>query len=154
VGGFFAVLVVLAIVGFLVWQFIESRNAVATSSVLTRYPPQQAAQVINGAFGGARSVLWTNASGEGTINKRRRGYHDGITMSIDIVPLPEGGCRVDMWASQTWSYVWLPVVVNMAGVVNRRKKAIARLLAEPDTGQLVTADGGTSVQPGSRAGNQ
>lgn len=153
-GGFFAVLVVLAIVGFLVWQFIESRNAVATSSVLTRYPPQQAAQVINGAFGGARSVLWTNASGEGTINKRRRGYHDGITMSIDIVPLPEGGCRVDMWASQTWSYVWLPVVVNMAGVVNRRKKAIARLLAEPDTGQLVTADGGTSVQPGSRAGNQ
>jgi hypothetical protein len=146
VGGFVAVLVGLAIVGFVVWQFIESRNALATTSVLTRYTPEQAAQLINGAFGGARSVLWTNTSGEGTINKRHRGHRGGITMAITIEPLPDGGCRIDMWASEHLEY--LLVFVNFAGVVNRRKKAIARLLAEPDTRQLVAANGGTSVRPG------
>jgi len=150
VGGFVAVLAGLAIVAFVVWQFVESRNALATTSVLTRYTPEQAAQLINGAFGGARSVLWTSTSGEGTINKRHRGHRGGITMSITIEPLPDGGCRIDMWASEHLEYML--VFVNFAGVVNRRKKAIARLLAEPDTRQLVASNGGTSVRPGVRPG--
>lgn len=66
-------------------------------------------------------------------------------MSIDIEPLPDGGCRIDMWASRYLTY--LLFFVNMAGVVTRRKRAIAKLLAEPDTQQLVAANGGTSVQP-------
>jgi hypothetical protein len=145
VGGFLVVLVVLAIIGLFVWQFIESRQALATSSMLTRYTPEQAAQLIHSAFGGARSVLWTNTKGRGTINKRRRGWKGGVTMSIEIEPLPDGGCRIDMWASQYVEY--LPFFVNMAGVVTRRKRAIAKLLAEPDTQQLVATNGGTSVQP-------
>ncbi|WP_158632210.1 hypothetical protein [Micromonospora sp. Llam0] len=47
-------------------------------------------------------------------------------MSIDIEPLPGGGTRVDMWASGT--VVYLGFLVNFAGVVNRRKRAIARRL--------------------------
>ncbi|ROO61552.1 hypothetical protein EDC02_3492 [Micromonospora sp. Llam0] len=57
---------------------------------------------------------------------RRRGVRGGITMSIDIEPLPGGGTRVDMWASGT--VVYLGFLVNFAGVVNRRKRAIARRL--------------------------
>ena len=47
-------------------------------------------------------------------------------MSITIEPRPGGGSRVEMWASDT--VVYLGVLVNFAGVVNRRKNAIGRLL--------------------------
>lgn len=124
----FLVVLIIAIVGIWVWQFIETRNALATTSVVSRYPHERSAQLISGAFGGARSVLWATASGPGHINMRRRGYKNGITMSIDIQPLPDGGSRVDMWASQYLGYLLL---ANFAGVVNRRKKAIARILAQP-----------------------
>lgn len=80
------------------------------------------------AFTGARSVLWTPASGPGAINMRRRGTRGGITMSIDIEQWRDGGCEGSMWASQT--VVYLGVLVNFAGVVNRRKKAIARALTQ------------------------
>ena len=83
-GAFIFILLILVFAGICVWQFIETRNALATTSVLTRHTPDQTAQIIETAFGGARSVLWTNERGPGTINKRRRGYKRGITMSIDI----------------------------------------------------------------------
>lgn len=118
--------VVAGFVAVFIWQLVESRNALATTSITTHLPPQQVAQLIESAFSGARSILWTTTSGPGTINMRRRGFRGGITMSIDIEPLPEGGCRVDMWASET--VVYLGVLHNFAGVVNRRKRAIARLL--------------------------
>jgi hypothetical protein len=130
----FFVILVIVFVGVIVWQYVESQRAVATTSVLTRYTPQQTAEIIAGAFGGARSVLWTRASGPGAINMRRRGRAQGITMSIDLTPEANGVTRVDMWASAYANY--LGVLVNFAGVVNRRKRAIGRLLAEPDTSQL------------------
>lgn len=123
----FLVVLLLAIIGIWVWQFIETRNALATTSVVSRYPREQSAQLISNAFDGARTVLWTTASGPGDINMRRRGYKGGITMSIDIQPLPDGGSRVDMWASHYLGYLLL---ANFAGVVNRRKKAIGRMLTE------------------------
>jgi hypothetical protein len=125
VSGFLCFLFVAGIIGVLVWQFIETRKAVATTTVETTYEPAQVGQIVREAFGGPRSVLWTVANGPGTINMRRRGVRSGITMSIDIEPRP-GGSRVDMWASQT--VVYLGILVNFAGVVNRRKSAIARLL--------------------------
>jgi len=141
-GGFLVFLVIIGFIGLFVWQFLEGKKAVATTSLVTRYQPEQAAQMISGAFGGGRSVIWTGANGPGTINMRRRGIHRGITMSIDIVPLPQGGCRVDMWASQ-YAEV-LVFLVNFASVVNRRKKAIARMLAEPAVQRATTG----SVQSG------
>jgi hypothetical protein len=128
-GAFVFILVILAFAGILVWQFIETRNALATTSVLTRHTPDETAQIIESAFGGPRSVLWTNDRGPGTMNKRRRGYKRGITMSIDIQPQPDGRTQVSMWASRYMQYMF--VLANMAGVVNRRKKAIALLLMEP-----------------------
>lgn len=128
-GAFVFVLFILALIGILVWQFIETRNALATTSVRTRLSPDQVMQVIDSAFGGARSVLWTNDKGPGTINKRRRGYRHGITMSIDVEPQPDGSTQVSMWASSYTQYMVL--LANMAGVVNRRKKAIAGLLLQP-----------------------
>jgi hypothetical protein len=119
-------MIVIGIFAILIWQFVESRNAVATTAVTTPLPPQRVAQIVESAFTGARSILWTNTAGPGMINKRRRGHRGGITMSIDIEPVP-GGSRVDMWASQT--VVYLGFIHNFAGVVNRRKRAIARLLA-------------------------
>jgi hypothetical protein len=47
-------------------------------------------------------------------------------MSITVEPRADGGSRVEMWASET--LVYLGVLVNFAGVVNRRKKAIGRVL--------------------------
>lgn len=138
------VLLILLFVGGCVWQFIETRHALRTDSVLTRYTPQQAMQTIEDAFGGVRSVLWTNVRGPGRINKRRRGYKGGVTMSIDIEPLPDGGCRIDMWASAGYEYMGL--LLNFAGVVNRRKRAIGRLLSQPNTARVVAANGDTSVQ--------
>src|ERR1700739_4166939 len=128
-GAFIFILLILVFAGICVWQFIETRNALATTSVLTRHTPDQTAQIIETAFGGARSLLWTNERGPGTINKRRRGYKRGITMSIDIEPQPDGRTQVSMWALRYAEYMF--VVANMAGVVNRRKKAIALLLMEP-----------------------
>lgn len=125
-GAFIGVLVVLAIVGILVWQFIESKNAAATVSIQSRHDPRRTAEIVNTAFGGARGVLWSNVDGPGTINKRRRGKDGGIVMSIDIEP-SGAGTRVDMWASSTNTY--LLFFVNFAGVVNRRKKAIARAVS-------------------------
>jgi hypothetical protein len=101
----FLVIIVLAFIGICIWQFIESRNAVATTSVLTRYSPEQAAGIIDEAFGGHRSILWTNTQGDGRINKRRRGWRGGITMSFDVEPQQDGMTRIDMWASQTLVYM-------------------------------------------------
>jgi len=128
-GTFIFILLILAFAGICVWQFIETRNALATTSVLTRHTPDESAQIIESAFGGPRSVLWTNDRGPGTINKRRRGYKRGITMSIVIESQPDGRTQVSMWASRYMQYMF--VLANMAGVVNRRKKAIALLLMEP-----------------------
>jgi hypothetical protein len=122
------VLLVVGIVASFVWQYIETRGAEATTTVDTSYDPGQAAQIIETAFSGARSVLWTDASGPGTLNKRRRGVRSGITMSIGIEPLPDGGSHVAMWASET--VIYLGFLVNFAGVVNRRKRAIIRLLSD------------------------
>lgn len=151
--GFF--ILILVVVGLFVWQFIASRRALATTSILTRYSPQQAAQTIDTAFGGARSALWTNVSGPGTINKRRRGYRGGITMSIDMTREANGVTRIDMWASTYYQY--LPFFANFAGSVNSRKRAITRMLAEPDTQQLAAAvyggqQGVAGSQPGSAPG--
>jgi hypothetical protein len=128
-GAFIFILFILVLAGILVWQFIETRNALATTSVLTRHTADETAQIIESAFGGPRSLLWTNDRGPGTMNKRRRGYKHGITMSIDIEPQQDGRTQVSMWASRYAQYMF--VLANMAGVVNRRKKAIALLLMEP-----------------------
>lgn len=148
----FLLLLILAFVGILVWQFIETRNALATTSVVSRYAPERSAQLIDTAFGGARSMLWTNTSGPGTINKRRRGWRRGITMSITIEPLPEGGARIDMWASQYAQYLF--VLANFAGVVNRRKRAITRILAEPASRPAVSANGQAGIQAHHQAYDQ
>jgi hypothetical protein len=118
---------VAGLLGVLVWQFIESRRAEATTSIDSVYEPAQAAQIVRDAFTGPRAILWTAVNGPGTINMRRRGIHGGITMSITIEPRPRGGSRVDMWASNT--VIYLGLLVNFAGVVNRRKTAIMRGLA-------------------------
>lgn len=123
---FLIVLVVLAFVGLLIWQFVASKNALMTTRVKSRYSPQEAAAMAMGAFAGARGALWTDASGPGSINKRRRGKDGGITMSIDIQPLANGGSAVEMWAS-TYNQMFI-VFANFAGSVNSRKKAIARTL--------------------------
>lgn len=126
----FLCLLVVGFIGLLVWQFIESRRAVATTSVDTACEPAKVVHIVRGAFTGPRAVLWTTATGPGTVNMRRRGFRGGITMSIDIEPRSGGGSRVDMWASDTLVYFF--VLVNFAGVVNRRKRAIGRLLAEAE----------------------
>lgn len=131
-GGLIIFVLVLGVIGFLAWQFMEGRRALATTSVVTPHTPAEAVPLISSAFDGSRALLWTETSGPGSINMRRRGYRRGITMSIDIVPLPAGGSRIDMWASQYLEYFL--VLVNFAGVVNRRKKAIARIIAGPGAG--------------------
>ncbi|RAO13444.1 hypothetical protein [Micromonospora noduli] len=124
--GFLCFVGVTALVSFVVWQLIETRKAVATTTTETAYDPAQTAQIVRTAFGGPRAVLWTTASGPGTINMRRRGIHGGITMSVTIAPRPGGGSRVAMWASET--VIFFGFLVNFAGSVNGRKKAIGRLL--------------------------
>lgn len=126
-GTFVVVVIILAIVGLLVWQFSESKRAASTVSMYTSLDRQKTAELINSSFrGGTRSVLWADASGPGTINKRRRGKDKGITMSIDIEAAGGGGTRVEIWASSYTHYFGF--FINFAGVVNRRKKAIAQLL--------------------------
>ncbi|MEU7618148.1 hypothetical protein AB0M91_31095 [Micromonospora rifamycinica] len=124
--GFFCFAFVAGVVGVIVWQFVETQRAVATTTVESACPPGEAAQIVRGAFGGPRAVLWTTAAGPGTINMRRRGVRGGITMSVTVEPGPGGGSEVAMWASET--VVYLGFLVNFAGVVNRRKAAIGRLL--------------------------
>ncbi len=148
----FLVLLILGFVGILVWQFIETRNALATTSVVSHYTPEQSAQLIDTAFGGARSMLWTNTSGPGTINRRRRGWRRGVTMSITIEPVPEGGARIDMWASQYVQYLF--VLANFAGAVNRRKRAIARILAEPVSQPALSMNGQAGIQAYDQAETQ
>ncbi|MGA5301436.1 hypothetical protein ACPCHT_16010 [Nucisporomicrobium flavum] len=124
--GFLCFLVVAGIIGVFGWQLAETRRAVATTVVDTRLSPGEAARVAREAFTGARAVLWTSTAGPGTINMRRRGVHRGITMSITIRPRENGGSEVAMWASET--VVYLGMLVNFAGVVNRRKTAIGRAM--------------------------
>jgi hypothetical protein len=100
--------------------------------------------------GGARSAVWTNGSGAGAINSRHRGPRDAITMSIDIAPPAESGCRADMWASKTWHYTCLPFVTNQAEVLCNRMKAIPRLLDKPNTAQLLAGYRDTSARPRQR----
>lgn len=126
--GFLVFIVIAGLVGLLVWQFVETRNALVTTAIATSHEPAEAARIVREAFSGPRAVLWTATQGPGTINMRRRGLRGGITMSIDIARGPQGGSRVEMWASETVTY--LAVLVNFAGVVNRRKKAIQRALTE------------------------
>lgn len=125
--GFVVFLVVLAFVGVLVWQYMATKNALATTRVESHYPPHEVIVRVQGQFAGARSALWTDAPGPGSINKRRRGKDGGITMSIAIEPLGNGGSSIEMWASTYNEY--LLVLANFAGSVNSRKKAIAGVLA-------------------------
>ncbi len=124
--GFLCFAVVAVLIGIPVWQFIETRKAVATTTVESACAPATAAQLVRDAFTGPRAVLWTATSGPGTVNMRRRGVRGGITMSIDIEARSDGGSTVDMWASRTITYCGF--LVNFAGVVNRRKNAIGRAL--------------------------
>ncbi|MEV6343789.1 hypothetical protein [Actinoplanes sp. NPDC051851] len=126
--GFICFLIVAAFVGVFAWQLSETRRAVATTVVETPLSPAEAADVVREAFTGVRAPLWTRSPGPGTINMRRRGVNRGITMSIDIRPHPDGGSEVAMWASETVTYLGL--LVNFAGVVNRRKSAIGRAMTE------------------------
>jgi hypothetical protein len=125
-GTFLLPLLILAFVLAFIWQFLATKKALATTRLESRRPPHEAAQLVQNAFSGARNALWTGANGPGTINMRRRGKDGGIIMSIQVVELPGGGSAVDMWASTYHEY--LGVLANMAGSVNSRKKAIARLL--------------------------
>lgn len=118
---------VLLFIAIFIWQYVASSNARTKTRVETPQAPQEAAQVVQQAFSGARSALWTATSGPGAFNMRRRGKDGGITLSIDVHALPVGGSAVDMWAS-SYSERFV-VLVNFAGSVNSRKKAIARSLA-------------------------
>jgi hypothetical protein len=120
------ILLIAALIGFVVWQLSETRNAVATTTVVTSHDPDTVERMVQAAFSGPRALIWTRTAGAGTINMRRRGFRRGITMSIALAPRAGGGTEVDMWASETLVYLF--VLVNFAGVVNRRKKAIARAL--------------------------
>ncbi|MDG4772207.1 hypothetical protein [Solwaraspora sp. WMMD792] len=120
------IMLVVGPIAVLVWQLIETRNAVETTTIETTYDPAEVARIVRESFAGPRAVLWTAASGPGTINMRRRGFRGGITMSITVGRRSDGGSQVDMWASDT--IVYLGFLVNFAGVVNRRKRAIARRL--------------------------
>ena len=124
---------VAAFIGVFGWQFSETRRAVATTIVDTPLSPGEAARVAREAFAGARAVLWTPTTGPGTINMRRRGIHRGITMSITIRPRQNGGSEVSMWASDT--VVHFGLLVNFAGVVNRRKKVISIAMTTGTVGQ-------------------
>ena len=129
------ILFLIAIAAILAWQFVLTRQALETTAVDSQYPPEQAAQMVRSAFDGARGVLWTDARGPGNINKRRRGYRRGITMSFSIQPLPEGGSRTEMWASEYLRY--MGVLANFAGSVCSRKRATdgsAQLLSQPPSG--------------------
>ena len=126
-GGFVLVLIVLALVAFLVWQRSATKTALTTTQVESRLPPQEVAERIRNAFGGAQGMLWANEPGPGSINMRRRGKDGGITMSINIAPSASGGAIVDMWASNYNEY--LIFFANFAGSVNSKKKAIERQLA-------------------------
>lgn len=120
------IVVVTLIVALIVWQYIATRKAISTTVVRTQVPPGQAADIVRSSFSGARGLLWTDESGPGTINKRRRGKDRGITMSITIEPAA-GGSELIMWASQYTEYLFL--FANFAGSVNSRKNSIARKLA-------------------------
>lgn len=120
------VLAVLALVAFLIQQRNATKNALATTRVESRLPPQEVASRIANTFGGAQAMLWTNGGGPGSINMRRRGKDGGITMSITIEPSATGGSIVDMWASNYNEYFIF--FANFAGSVNSKKKAIARQL--------------------------
>ena len=124
--GLLCLVVVAGLIGFVVWQYIETRNAVTRTTVSTACEPAAAARIVNDAFIGPRSVLWTPVGGPGTINMRRRGARGGITMAIVIERRAGGGSEVTMWASETT--VYLGLLVNFAGVVNRRRAAIGHAL--------------------------
>jgi hypothetical protein len=126
VGAVIFVLIVVGIVGFFVWQFTATKNALATTSVQSPYSPEETRQIVDSAFGGARAMLWTSENGPGTINRRRRGKGQGITMSVTIECGADGGSQVDMWASRYNEYFGF--LANFAGSVNSRKKAIERAL--------------------------
>ncbi len=119
-------LLILAFVLAFIWQFLATKKALATTRLESHHSPQEAAQLVQSAFAGARNAIWTGATGPGTINMRRRGKDGGIVMSIDVTELPGGGSAVGMWASAYHEY--LVVLANFAGSVNSRKKAIAQLL--------------------------
>jgi hypothetical protein len=123
----FLLLLILAFVGIFAWQFTATKNALATTQVESRRSVEEAAQVVQAAFTGARNALWTGTTGPGAINMRRRGKDGGIVMSVDIEPLPGGGSATRMWASSYNEYLGL--LANFAGSVNSRKKAIAQVLS-------------------------
>lgn len=104
--GIVIVMLVLAgIVALLVWQFRQTKNAEATTKVVTTVSPARAAQIVREAFGGPRSLLWTDTGSPGSMNMRRRGVRGGITMSIDIAAAPNGGAVVSMSASEANYYL-------------------------------------------------
>ena len=115
--GLFCAAVVVVPIAILGWQWYETQQAVATTTVDSPYEPAEVAQIVRDAFAGPRAVLWTTTGGPGTINMRRRGVHGGITMSIDIEPLPDGGTRVDMWASGTVVYLGF-LVTSLASSID------------------------------------
>jgi hypothetical protein len=78
--------------------------------------PERTAEIVKNGFDGARSVLWGNVNGPGTINKRWRGKDGGIVMSINIEHLGSGGSRVDRWASQTNRYLILFVTSRESSI--------------------------------------
>lgn len=149
----FWIIVLSALVALLIRQNRRRKMALETTSVLTRYSEQQAAQIIEGVFHqGIMSLGWKGGHGPGKINKIHRNHGNNAlwtlvgmffadsyesaklttTMSIDITPEPNGVVRVDMWTSN-YSKASLG---GSVGAIVRAKQKIGEALAEPDMPQL------------------
>lgn len=123
---FVAILVVAAIVAGLYFFIQTGSRARETTSLTTMHSPEETVVIVKSAFNGSSGMLWTDDNGPGTVNMRRRGKDGGITISIAIDPAPGGGSSVSMWASKF--NVYFIFLVNFAGAVNSKKKAIASRL--------------------------
>lgn len=131
-----SVLITLLILAFIAWAAFTQIMGRQQTSVSCSYDPATARKIVSKCFG----MWWTTVPGNGDDNFKSKRGSKAPVISISYGMSATGGCDVDIWCSHGVKQYG---VLNHAQLVWRKKRAVARALAQ--------ADLGTSQAPASAA---
>jgi hypothetical protein len=122
-----AVLITLLILAFIAWATFTQVMARQQTSVSCSCEPATARRIVSKCFG----MWWTAVPGKGDDNFKSKRGSKAPVISISYDMSGTGGCDVDIWCSHSVKQYGL---LNHGQMVWRKKRAVARALAQADLG--------------------
>jgi len=121
------VVIFLLVVSFIGWAAFTQISARQQTSVSCPYDVATARAVVARCFG----ATWASVAGKGDLNFKPRMRARAPVISVSFDPSDHGGSKVDVWCS---AFAKRYGLLEHGQLVWRKKRALARALAEPVPG--------------------